>query len=346
MTGSRFGTPIKFGVFAAVMIALTGFLVAIFGQYRTGPTNGYTAVFNDVSRLKAGDTVRVAGLRVGSVDKVVLRPDKKVVVTFDADRDVVLTAGTRAVVRYLNLVGDRYLELVDAAGSTNLMPPGSQIPLDRTAPALDLDLLLGGLKPVIQGLNPQDVNALTASLIQVFQGQGDTLQSLLSNTSSFSNALAQNSDVVQQLIVNLNGVLATLAKDGGDFSASIDRLERLVTELSKKRDPIGDAIAALDSGTASIADLLTNARPPLAGTVDQLNRLAPLLDQDKDRLDGQLKLLPEDYRKLARIGAYGSFVPFYLCGLSFRVTDLQGRTVVVPWIKQETGRCTEPEPHA
>jgi phospholipid/cholesterol/gamma-HCH transport system substrate-binding protein len=343
MTGSRFATPIKVGAFAVVMIALTGFLFAIFGQYRTGPTNEYSAVFNDVSRLKAGDTVRIAGLRVGSVEKVVLRPDKKVVVTFDCDRDLVLTAGTRAGVRYLNLVGDRYLELVDAPGSTRLMPPGSQIPLDRTSPALDLDLLLGGLKPVIQGLNPQDVNALTGSLIEVFQGQGDTLQSLLSNTSSLSNALAQNSDVVQQLIVNLNDVLGTLAKDGSEFSGAIDRLERLVTELSKKRDPIGDAIEALDSGTASIADLLTNARPPLATAVDELNRLAPLLDQDKDRLDGQIKLLPETYRKMARLGSYGSFIPFHLCGLSFRVTDLQGRTVVVPWVQQETGRCAEPD---
>ena len=96
-------------------------------------------------------------------------------VTFDADRDVVLTTGTKAAVRYLNLVGDRYLELVDGPGSTKVLPAGSQIPPDRTAGALDLDLLLGGLKPVIQGLNPQDVNALTASLIQVFQGQGGTL---------------------------------------------------------------------------------------------------------------------------------------------------------------------------
>ena len=124
--------------------------------------------------------MRVAGIRVGTVNGVSLRDDKKVVVTFDADRNIVLTTGTRAMVRYLNLVGDRYLELVDGPGSTKILPPGSQIPVDRTAPALDLDLLLGGLKPVIQGLNPQDVNALTASLVQIFQGQGGTLESLLS----------------------------------------------------------------------------------------------------------------------------------------------------------------------
>ena len=94
------------------------FLFFIFGQYTTGSTNGYSALFTDVSRLKPGQTVRVAGIRVGTVNSVSLRPDKKVLVKFDADRNVVLTTGTRAVVRYLNLVGDRYLELVDGPGST------------------------------------------------------------------------------------------------------------------------------------------------------------------------------------------------------------------------------------
>ena len=149
---------------------------------------------------------------MGTVNDVSLRPDKKVVVKFDADRNIVLTSGTRAAVRYLNLVGDRYLELVDGPGSTKLLPAGAQIPVDRTAPALDLDLLLGGLKPVIQGLNPQDVNALTASLMQIFQGEGGTLESLFSKTTSFSNALADNNQTVQQLIDNLNTVVATLAR--------------------------------------------------------------------------------------------------------------------------------------
>ena len=120
---------------------------------------------------RPGQSVRVAGIRVGTVNGVSLRPDKKVVVKFDADRNVVLTDGTRAAVRYLNLVGDRYLELVDGPGSTKRLPAGGQIPVDHTAPALDLDLLLGGLKPVIQGLNAHDVNALTSALLQVFQGR-------------------------------------------------------------------------------------------------------------------------------------------------------------------------------
>jgi phospholipid/cholesterol/gamma-HCH transport system substrate-binding protein len=336
------GTLLKFGTFAVIMVTLTALVFATFGQYRTGPTTGFSAVFADASGLKTGDSVRVSGIRVGTVARVSLRPDKTVLVGFDADRSVVLTTGTKAAVRYLNLVGDRYLELVDGPASTRPLPPGSEIPADRTAPALDLDLLLGGLKPVIRGLNPQDVNALTASVIQVFQGQGGTLDSILSHTSSFSTAIAEHHDAVERIIDQLNTVAATLAQNGDQFSSTIDRLQQLIGGLSGDRDPIGAAIESLDSGTASIADLLTQARPPLKGTVDQLTRLAPLLDDHKDTLDAAIQKAPENYRKLVRLGAYGSFINYYLCGLTIRATDRQGRTAVFPWFKQDTGRCAEP----
>ena len=335
------GTLLKFTTFAVVMVVLTAFLFVIFGQVRTGTTNGYSAVFTDASRLKTGNTVRVAGIRVGTVRDVSLQADRTVLVKFDADRNVVLTTGTKAEIRYLNLVGDRYLELVDGPGSSKILPAGAQIPKDRTAPALDLDLLLGGLKPVIQGLNPQDVNALSASLIQVLQGEGGTLDSLFAKSSSLTNSLADNNQVIEQLIDDLRTVLDTLSNDGADFSGAIDRLDKLVHGLSDDRDPIGTAIESLDNGTASLADLLGEARSPLAGTVAQLNRLATNVNNDKDRIDDTLGRLPNIYRKLARVGSYGSFFPYYICGITCRASDLQGRTVIFPWIKQDTGRCAD-----
>ncbi|MEW5808723.1 MAG: MCE family protein [Actinomycetota bacterium] len=334
-------TSVKLAVFAVVLSVLTASLFLVFSQYRGGSTNTYTAVFSDASRLRSGDSVRVAGVRVGTVDDVTLNRDQSVVVSFDADRKVVLTTGTRASIRYLNLVGDRYLELSDAPGSTRVIPPGGQIPLDRTAPALDLDLLLGGLKPVIQGLNPRDVNALTGALIEVFQGQSDTVGSIFSRLSSFTDELAGNSATIEQTISRLNIVVGTLTRQKGQFSGAVDRLQQLIGELSAQRDPIGDSIAALDQGTASIADLLSQARPPLKGTVDQLNRLAPLLDSDKGRIDGALQKAPNNYRKLVRLGAYGSFVNYYICAIAVRVSDLEGRTAVFPWIRQENGRCAD-----
>lgn len=337
-------TAMKFSAFGLTMVVLTAGLLAIFSQYRSGSTAMYSAVFTDSSSLKSGDSVRISGIRIGTVRDVELQPDNTVLVAFDADDNIRLTENTKVAVRYLNLVGDRYLELLDQPGSTRIRPPGTRFGLERTEPALNLDLLLGGLKPVIQGLNPDDVNTLTNSLIQILQGQGGDLESLFARTSSFTNALADNGEVVQSLIDNLNDTLAVLSTDGEKFSGAVDGLERLVTGLAAERDPIGAAITALDDGTASLAGLLTEGRPALSGTVDQLTRLAPLLSNDTDlaRLDLVLQKTPQNYRKLVRLGSYGSWLNLYICGVSVRVSDLQGRTAHFPWVIQNTGRCGEP----
>ena len=344
MRGSLRGTLIKFGIFAVVMTVLTAFLFFTFGQYRTGAVTGYSALFNDASRIKAGDSVRVAGVRVGTVNDVSLQPDKKVVVKFDADKSIALTEGTKAAVRYLNLVGDRYLELVDGPGSAKRLPAGGQIGVSHTAPALDLDLLLGGLKPLIHGLNPRDVNALSSALLEVFQGEGATLQSLFNKSSSFTNTLADNDQTIENLIDNLNVVAATLNKDGGQFSGAIDKLEKLVTGLAGDRDTFGPAIDSLSTGTVSLADLLGKSRRPLAATVEQLSRLAPNLDNDKDRLDAALQKAPRNYRKLVRLGVFGATIPYFLCQITIRGTDLSGKTVIAPWFRSDAQRCEEPDP--
>jgi len=233
------GTVVKLAAFVTAMLTLTVCLFAVFGDFRGGSTAPYSAVFTDVSDLHIGDSVRMAGIRIGTVKTVLLQQDKTVLVDFDADPTIKLTAGSRAAVRYLNLVGDRYLEIIDGPGSTHLMPPGSRIQSDHTAPALDLDVLLNGLKPVVQGLNPNDVNQLTASLIRIMQGEGGTMESLLSQTSSFTRALADNAQILERLIDNLNTTMATVASDGDRFAGAIDRLRRLVAELSSEREPIG-----------------------------------------------------------------------------------------------------------
>ena len=344
MRGSLVPTLVKFGVFAVVMSLLTVFLFFTFGQYRTGAVTGYSALFNDASRLKAGDSVRVAGVRVGTVNDVALQSDKKVVVKFDADRSVALTDGTKAAVRYLNLVGDRYLDLVDGPGSARLLAAGGQINVSHTAPALDLDLLLGGLKPLIHGLNPRDVNALSSALLEVFQGEGGTLQSLFNKSTSFTNTLADNDQTIEHLIDNLNTVAATLNKDGGELSGAIDRLERLVTGLADDRDTLRSRHRRVEHRHPHVGRPAGQSKEAVVRHRRPAVRLAPNLDSDKDRLDAALQKAPRNFRKLVRLGVFGATIPYFLCEITIRGTDLSGKTVVAPWFNSHERRCEEPEP--
>ncbi|BBZ21553.1 hypothetical protein MGAD_58880 [Mycolicibacterium gadium] len=122
-----------------------------------------------------------------------------------------LTQGSRAVIRYDNLFGDRYLALEEGTGGLKTLSPGQTIPLTHTQPALDLDSVIGGFKPLFRALDPQQVNDLTQQLIEAFEGQGPAIGSFLQQAAVVTNTLADRDLLIGQVIDNLNVVLGSLA---------------------------------------------------------------------------------------------------------------------------------------
>jgi phospholipid/cholesterol/gamma-HCH transport system substrate-binding protein len=141
--------------------------------------------------LKSGDFVRIAGVEVGKVKDITMRRDATVIVAFSRDPSVVLTEGSRAVIRYDNLIGGRYMALEEGPGGTRKLPPGATIPLAQTAPALDLDALIGGFRPLFCALDPDQVNALSSQLIAAFQGQAATIGPFLTQMAGATNTLVR-----------------------------------------------------------------------------------------------------------------------------------------------------------
>ena len=117
--------------------------------------------------------------RSGKGQRPQAEKDGTVHVDFAIDKGLRLTEGTKAAVRYENLIGDRYLALEEGPGPPRRLPPGATIPLARTSPALDVDALIGGFRPLFRALDPDQVNALSGQLLRVFQGQGATISSVL-----------------------------------------------------------------------------------------------------------------------------------------------------------------------
>ncbi len=335
-------TAIKLTVFATVMVVIFAGLAIVFSQVRFSSTDDYRAEFTSASGLKSGDKVRIAGVPVGSVTGVEVGSDALAHVAFDVDAKYPLLQSTRATVRYENLVGDRYLELLEGAGSTEVLADGGTIPESQTSPALDLDLLLGGFKPLLKGLSADQVNDLTGALLQVFQGQGGTLVSLLGNTSSFTNTLADRDKLIGDVITNLNTTLGTIDDSGEQFSSTIDELQQLVSGLAQDRDPIGAAIPEIATATGDLAQLLEVTRPDLQATIAGANKVATQLVDGEDDVQWVLDRLPEAYRKLIRTGTYGSFFQFYTCSVTFKFSAQDGQEmhVALPTAPgQSTGRC-------
>lgn len=337
------GTAIKLGAFSLVLLLFTAIIVVVFGQMRFDRTTGYTAVFSSASGLRSGQFVRASGVEVGKVSKVELtNGGTEAKVHFNVDRSLPLFEGTTASVRYLNLIGDRYLEL-KRGDSDKRMPAGATIPIERTQPALDLDALIGGFRPVFRALDPDKVNEIAQSIITVFQGQGGTINDILDQTASLTAALADRDQAIGEVIRNLNTVLDTTVRHQAQFDQTVQDFEKLITGLNNRRDPVASSVADISDAAGTVADLLADNRPLLQSTVGHLEAVQqPLVDQ-KDQLNDILTRLPTAFKIIGRAGGiYGDFFNFYACDISLRMNGLQpgGPVRTVKLFSQPSGRCT------
>ncbi len=333
---------IKVGSFALIMLVVAAALVVVFGDFRFGPENTYHATFTNASRLKSGQKVRIAGVPVGAVSGIKLNPDNTIDVAFGVDENYTLYSSTRAVIRYENLVGDRYLEITSGPGELRKLPPGGTINSQHTQPALDLDALLGGLRPVLKGLDGDKLNAVSSAVIELLQGQGGALANVLSDTSAFSTTLAQRDQLIGDVINNLNTVLGTVDAKSAQFSASVDQLQQLVSGLAKNRDSIAGAIPPLASTTTDLTQLLQNSRRSLQGILENVRPLATELDNRKAEVNNDVEQLGEDYLRLSALGAYGSFFNIYFCTVSIKINGPAGSDILLPLGGQpdpSKGRC-------
>ncbi len=334
------GTIVRLAVFLTVCLLGVFGLYAVFGQMRFGEkAHSYIAEFTNVTGLKNDDFVRIAGVEVGQVKKVAIQPDTTARVEFTADDSVVLTEGTRAVIRYDDLIGGRYLALDEGAGGTKKLNAGDTIPLARTSPALDLDALIGGFRPLFRALDPDQVNALSGQLIAALQGQGGTINSFLSQTAALTTTLADRDQLIGQVILNLNTVLGSLGDQSDQFAKAVDALADLVKGLESRKQDISNGLAYTNAAAGSITDLLAQARPPFAKTIHETDRAAGIVVADHDYFDNLLNTLPDAYQALARQGIYGDFFSFYLCDIVLKLNGKGGQPVYVKVAGQSTGRC-------
>jgi len=322
---------IKVTIFTVVMLLVAAGLVVVFGEFRFSSGNTYHAKFATASRLKSGQDVRIAGVPVGSVTEVKLAPDNTVDVTFDVNSRYQLYTSTRAAIRYENLVGDRFLEITSGPGELRKLPIGATIAMSNTDPALDLDALLGGLRPVLKGLDGNKINAVSNAVIELLQGQGGALQQLLSSTSSFTTDLAARDQLIGDVINNLNTVLKTVDDRGAQFDASVDQLQQLITGLAQGSDPIAGAIAPLASAENDLTEMLQQGRRPVQGVIENLRPLAQELDNRKADINKVIEPLAENYLRLNSLGAYGSFFNIYYCSIRMKINGPAGSDILIPF---------------
>lgn len=306
------GDLIRLVIFMVTTALATGVLIVTIGNLSFGAKKEYTADFVDATGVNKGDDIRIAGVKVGSVEDIEIIKGNRARLTFKVDADTTLDEATHATIRYRNLLGQRYISLTQK-GTGDRLDEGDGIPVDRTTPALDLTVLFNGFKPLFEALSPDDINKLSYEIVQVFQGEGGTLEGLLASTASITQTLADRDQVIGELIDNLDYVLDHVADRDQQLTNLIDSFRSLVGGLNDDREAILSSLDSISELSVQTAALVTNIKDPFVKDIKELRKVATTLNRNRKEIDRALQVLPVKLTKIGRTAIYGSWFNFYLC---------------------------------
>ncbi|MEU6561646.1 MlaD family protein [Nocardia nova] len=236
----------------------------------------YRADLTEAGSLQVGDSVRVAGIPVGTVRGLELRADR-VRLTFTVDRDVFVGDATTLDVRMLTAIGGHYLAVLSA-----------------------------GLHPLGDKVIPADRVRLPYSLTQVFQDaarpvadiDGTTLRK---NFAALGSAMSASPDAVRRLGQAVDSLAGIMNDQRRDISQVLKVADEYVTAADHNSDRVFQLIAALrrveDTVFAKNHEIVAGLT--ITGQLlSRLTALRPVWDSSLKPLADEVAAIVPDLRKL------------------------------------------------
>ncbi len=306
---------IGFSLFAVVSLLVTWIIWTTLQRSVSGDTKSYSATFSDVLGLKAGDDVRMAGVRVGRVDDIKLDDKNNALVDFQIESDQTLYGNTKALVRYQNLIGQRYVALAPGDGKAAPLDDGGSIPITQTEPSFDVSALLGGFEPLFGALQPKQVNDLSETLIQALQGDGVSLSSFITQAASLASEFQQRDVILGDIIHNLGGVLTGLTQRSGQLETLLAQTRALITGLYAQGQTLQNSTVQLADASTSIVNLVSQVQPKLQTVQRNTNDAFGMLIGNGAKLDQVAIDAPPLLTDVARFTNEGAWANATVCEL-------------------------------
>ncbi|WP_425300095.1 MlaD family protein [Nocardia farcinica] len=304
-----------FSLFAVLAIVLTYTIWSTLQRSVPGDTHSYSATFTDVMGVRVGDDVRMAGVRVGRVDKIDFDEGYLARIDFRIEHKQRLTTTTKALVRYQNLIGQRYIALVPGEGEGEPLAPGGHIPVERTEPSFDVSALLSGFEPLFSVLQPDQVNSLSETLVQALQGDNVSLSTLIMQAADLATTFGQRDEILGQVIANLSSVISGLANRSTELETLITQSKALVEALYAEGELLKSSVDQVATSTDSLVGLLQQVKPDMARAQNEATTGVALLLLNGAALDRAAVEVPGLLTSLARFTSYGAYGNAYFCSL-------------------------------
>ncbi len=313
-------TVVKLGAFILVCLGFTAYLGFTIGNIRLGDIGPFdhtyelSATFDDVTGLLKDDNVKVAGVRVGKVTGIEI--DKgKALVRFQVRDDVKLPTDTEVAVRWRNLLGQRYVYLYPGRGST-VLQDGERIA--KTKSVVDLGELFNRLGPIVQAIDPAQVNSFLDAIVGALDGNQGKVSRAIDDLATVAGSLATRDEAIGRLIENLDTVAGTITSRDSQIKVVLDNLVKLAETFSANTDVLDRAVTDLGDFSDNLAFLLSRNRQNIEGIISGLRVLTDEVDNKLPTLDSALGGLDETARSLFAAGRYGEWLNQVIpCGQFF-----------------------------
>lgn len=289
--------PVMIGAVSMIVIALL-----VLGAFRAselpliGGGDVYHAAFAEAGGLKAGDEVRIAGVRVGKVEKVELAGDH-VRVSFRVDKGAEFGDKTGAAIKVKTLLGAMFLAL-EPSGAGQL-GEGSEIPVTRTTPPYSVVEAFTGLAETSEQIDVDQLATSLETLTALTKNTPDEFQAALKGVSALSQNIAARDTEVNTLLKNLKKVSTVLDDRDQDILALMRDSSVLFKSVVKRRQAIHRLLVSTTTISKELSILVKQSRADLKPALLHLENVLKVLNKNQDNLDKSIRLMAPFYRVFA-----------------------------------------------
>ena len=302
--------PVIIGAISLAMIAML--ILAAFRAQDLPLIGGgetYTAAFTEAGGLKPDDPVRIAGVRVGKVEKIELSGNH-VKVTFRVKTDSGFGKETRAAIKVKTLLGAMYLSL-EPAGSGQL-DNGAEIPVERTSSPYDVVDAFSGLADTSEKIDTDRLAKSLGTLADLTRNTPEEFKDALSGVSALSANIAARDGQINTLLQNLDRVSTVLDDRDQDIVGLMKDSDVLFRALVARREAVHNLLVSTSGLSKELTTLIRQSRADLKPALDHLENVLAVLNKNEDNLDNSLRLMAPFYRVFASTLGNGPWFDTYI----------------------------------
>ena len=298
----RIGSEIAAGVaiFLAFIIFVVGFLFLKNIALNTGKYN-VTVRFSDVTGLERSDQVSVSGLKIGKVKSFVL-DGLNVLATVELEPDVILPKDSRAEIKSLGMVGEKFIDIIPGVAPERLTD-GDVI---AGKPASDLSQITSSMEGLMEQAETllakaQNIfdNVLDDKTQHDFKESLHHIRNLASSLDKNTEELSRTMTNVDQLSQNLNEILAErrakVETSIDNFYAASNQLDGLAKKVDQSLTSVQTLLDKIENQEGSVGKVIAR---------DELYNDFRHLTTELDALVQDLKKRPQKYLNLGFIKVF------------------------------------------